>query len=68
MRAEALGFQQPRLDRGDDFLGDFILQREDVSEVTVKVIGPKVIAGRGVINWAVMRARLPPLRTLPSST
>ncbi len=48
MRAQALGFQQPRLDRADDFLGDFILQGKYVAEVAVKMIGPKVVLGRSV--------------------
>ena len=45
-----------------------VLHREDVVEVAVVALGPEMRAGRRSISWAVMRTRLPALRTLPSST
>jgi hypothetical protein len=41
-----------RLDRGDDVPGDFILQVEDVAQVTVVPLGPYVLAGRRVNELA----------------
>ena len=49
-------------------LGDFVLNREDVSDVSVVALGPDVLPVSASTNCAVTRMRLPDLRSLPSST
>ena len=46
--ALVLGGVEPRLDRGDDALGDLVLQGEEVRHVGVVAMGPDLQAGRGV--------------------
>jgi hypothetical protein len=56
---------QVDLERGDDGTGDLVLEGEDVLEVAIVALRPPVAAS---ISCALIRARLPARRTLPSST
>ena len=44
MRADTLRLQQPGFDRGNHFLGNLVLQRENIAEFAIIAIGPDVIA------------------------
>jgi hypothetical protein len=57
-----------RLDRGDDSLGDLVLHRENVGEATVVPFGPKVAAGRDVVELSGDAHTVATLGTLPSTT
>ena len=46
--AEPLLGIEVRLDRGDDALGDLVLDGEDVAQLAVVSLGPDVLAGLGV--------------------
>ena len=48
LEALVLGGVEPRLDRGDDALGDLILEGEEIGELDVVALGPDLEAGRGV--------------------
>ena len=64
-----LADRQLALQRRDDLFGEFVLDGEDIGEVSIEPVGPDVARrSRESINCAVTRTRLPALRTLPSST
>ena len=48
MRADTFGLQQPWTDCGNHFLGNLILQRENVGQLAIMAIGPDMLAGGGV--------------------
>ena len=48
MQAYAFSLQELRLDGGDDFLGDLVLEFEDVRQVAIITVGPDVVVRRGV--------------------
>src|SRR6185369_16097157 len=52
LRSPSLGATYCRLQRSDDGLGDFILDREDVFEHPVIALGPDVVPGVGVDQLA----------------
>ena len=45
-----LGGVDLRLDRGDDALGDPVLQREEVGDVAVVLLGPDLQAASGIVE------------------
>ncbi len=57
-----------RRDTTKDPTRDLVLQREYVLEITLEAVRPQVRAACSLDELAVMRTRLPALRTLPSST
>jgi hypothetical protein len=46
--ADAFSFQQLRLDGGDDFLRNLILQLENVCKVAIVTVSPNVVVRFGV--------------------
>ena len=59
---------QCRLDHPGDADRDLVLKFEDIFQRAVEAVSPEMRAGRASISCAVMRTRLPALRTEPSST
>ena len=48
LRADAFGLQQLGLNCGHNFLGDLVLQRKDVRQIAIVMVGPQVLTGRSV--------------------
>ena len=62
---EGLGVKFPGPTRRYDRAGDFVLHCKYILELAVKALRPNVMPR---CSFAVMRTRLPALRTLPSTT
>ena len=68
LAAEVLGRVEFRLDRRYHPLGDFVLEHEDVGKLAVVALGQTWVPVAASTSCAVIRRRLPALRTLPSRT